>query len=94
MWAVGITLFIMLSLELPFDFRDEDAVVKEMVIRNWHWPEEKMKAKPSEELNGLMKKLLEPEPMTRITMADMLVHPWVARGYQRAQALANKNNKK
>lgn len=79
-----------MSLELPFDFRDEDTVVKDMVTRNWSWPEDKMQEAPSKKLNTLVRSMLEPESARRINMGQLCTDPWLAADYQRAQALANR----
>lgn len=90
-WALGIALMIMLTLKPPFDYRDEAKMIKDMLERNWYFEEEKMKDKPTEQLNKLMKRLLEPMPRKRITMPDLLKHPWIADSYAKAQQQANKN---
>ena len=93
-WALGILLYIMLTLQIPFDFRDEEEAVKCMVIRNWKWPEEdEMKESPSEDLNALMRSMLEPEPCNRLTMAGLLTHRWIVTQCKQAQTMAIRNKR-
>ena len=90
MWALGVTIFIMMTLELPFDFKDQNKAVKDMQERKWSWPKDKMKAAPSADLKSLTSSLLEPEPSKRLTMAQLCTNKWMASEYKKAQSLANK----
>ena len=89
-WALGVTIFIMMSLELPFDFKDQNKAVKDMLERKWNWPKDKMKAAPSADLKAITSGMLEPEPQKRLSMAQMCGHKWLADDFKKAQALANK----
>ena len=84
----------MVTLQLPFDFRDEVIAIQNMVTSNWNWPnQDMMKEPPSEDLNALMHSLLEPQPSNRLTMAGLLTHRWIAAQYQQAQTMANRNKR-
>lgn len=89
-WALGVTLFIMMTLELPFDFRDQNKAVKDMVTRNWSWPSGKMKASPSVDLKEYASGMMEPESGKRITMNQLCEHKWMSKEFGKAQAQANK----
>ena len=87
---LGVTIFIMMTLELPFDFKDQNKAIKDMQERKWNWPKDKMKAAPSADLKAATSSMLEPEPSKRLTMAQLCTHKWMASEYKKAQALANK----
>lgn len=88
-WALGITLFIMLALELPFDFRDQQAAIKKMVAKDWKLPPEKIKAPPSKKLSAVLSGMIEPEWTKRLTMPKLLTNSWLADSYKKAQAKVN-----
>lgn len=80
MWSVGVILYIMLTGVHPFDpqgcFTDEE--IEEQIIRDPNPPlSDDLVGHLSESAVDLIKKLMEPDPMKRITAYQMLHHPWV-----------------
>lgn len=92
MWALGVTVFILMTLELPFDFKDMNKAIQNMLDRKWGFPKEKgkMKSSPSGDLKEMTTALLEPDPGKRLSMSAQITHKWCASEYKKAQGLANK----
>lgn len=93
-WALGVTLFIMMTTKLPFDFRDRQQAVKDMVAKKWDFEQDRMKAKPSKELRTLVERMIEPDPSIRITMQQLTKDPWLIESFNRAQNKANQLKRK
>lgn len=75
MWAFGVTMYAMLTQEMPFDFRG--APIAEDVIRD-NTPNLSAAAALSPPAQDLLGCLLDPNPATRITVDQLLEHPWMA----------------
>ena len=89
-WALGITLFEMLSLELPFNFdKSEDEVLKQMLDNKWKWSTKMKDRTASSALTELMKSMLNPDPAKRIRLIKVMIHDWVKVDYQAAHALSD-----
>ena len=93
-WALGVTLYIMMTSHLPFDFRDRAKAVKDMVEKKWTFDEDVMKSKPSKEYCSLMQRMIDPNPEQRITMQQLTKDKWLADSYNKAQKLANQLKRK
>lgn len=89
-WALGVTVYIMMTMELPFDFRDMNKVVRDQMAKRWGWKEDKMKEPPSQKLKQFVSGCIEPDISKRFTMIKLTTHPWIASAYKAAQAAANK----
>ena len=89
-WALGITIYIMVTMEVPFDFSDMNKAINDMVTKNWTWPEDKMKGKPSEDMKAITAAMLDPDPTKRMPLIEVTNNAWIATEFKRAQALANK----
>lgn len=89
-WALGVTVYIMVTMELPFDFRDMGKVVKDQMAKKWEWKEDNMKEPPSDKLKQLVSGCIEPDVSKRFTMVKLTTHPWIAAAYKAAQGAANK----
>ncbi|GAV09775.1 hypothetical protein RvY_19260 [Ramazzottius varieornatus] len=79
MYALGVTLFVMVHGDLPFraDLLPElfDKILNEEVVM----PE---KTDVSESLTEVIKRLMEKNPKVRMTMPEMLKHPWMQKFQQ------------
>ncbi|KAJ6219570.1 hypothetical protein RDWZM_005382 [Blomia tropicalis] len=89
-WALGITLYIMMTLQLPFNFRNKDQAIKDMVAKKWEWPTSKMKASPSNDLKNYLSGMLDPDPTKRLDMSGISNHKWETQQFKKAQVMANK----
>ena len=92
-WSSGISLYIMLSGTLPFNFKnDESSSIEEESDNNIELQysivhnEPKYIEKISDEARDLLKGLLNKNPNKRLTIDQILEHPWMK--------MDEKNNKK
>ena len=70
-WSCGVILYAMLHGELPFD--NENISELSQTILNGKY---KMKKTVSEEAKDLINRMLQPNPLIRITISEILAHPW------------------
>ena len=69
-WSLGINLFAMLTGKLPFKSDRVSHLHKLMVDKKYTMPP------VSSECKDLITAFLEPEPTLRITLKEVLTHPW------------------
>ena len=79
LWASGIILFSMLCGYLPFDDKNNDNLFKKILKCNIEFPKKK-NVIISENAKDLIRKILQPEPSKRITLEDILQHPFLVYG--------------
>jgi len=91
MWGLGVLVFILLTAGHPFDDNGQadEATTKRHIINaevNWaEWP-----ADASKEARHLVERLLTKEPERRLTIEQLLQHPWI----QAAGAMSRKETKR
>ncbi|MQL76415.1 hypothetical protein Taro_008809 [Colocasia esculenta] len=75
-WSIGVITYILLCGKRPFWDKTEDGIFKE-VLKNT--PDFRRKPWPSisESAKDFVNKLLVKDPLTRLTAAQALSHPWV-----------------
>ncbi|CAI5473886.1 unnamed protein product [Closterium sp. Yama58-4] len=83
-WSAGVTLYVMLSGVPPFwessNRTLEEAIRKKKVVfKYWRW------ATVSEEAKDLITRMLEKDPLDRITAREVLAHPWIQKHTKAAQ---------
>ena len=79
LWASGIILFSMLCGYLPFDDKNNDELFKKILKCNVEFPKKK-NVIISEDAKDLIRKILQPEPSKRITLEEILKHPFLIFG--------------
>jgi len=79
MWSLGVSLYHMLTSQLPFNDQDRMILFKKIEKGLYDFPLE-LWIGISDEAKDLVKKLLDINPITRITAEQALHHPWI-KGY-------------
>ncbi|CAH1998590.1 unnamed protein product [Acanthoscelides obtectus] len=74
-WAMGVLLYALLSGTLPFDDVSIDALYKKILSGKYHEP-----AFMSKESLSLLRSMLQVDPNKRITIKELLSHPWLTLG--------------
>lgn len=78
-WALGVMLYEMIFLELPFDrFRGSAQIYKAQIGRNWDFP---LHANLTPDGRAIIKAMLEPEPQLRIDPYGICMHCWIQNSY-------------
>jgi serine/threonine protein kinase len=72
-WSAGILLYAMVCGQLPFDGENLSLMLQAILSTSPVIP-----SHLSPELRSLLDRLLSKEPKTRITVQQILAHPWVA----------------
>ena len=79
LWASGIILFSMLCGYLPFDDKNNDVLFKKILKCKIEFPKNN-NVIISENAKDLILKILQLEPAKRITLDEILVHPFLTYG--------------
>ncbi|TMW62557.1 hypothetical protein Poli38472_005175 [Pythium oligandrum] len=77
LWSLGVIMYMLLSNKAPFHGATEDELIEKIfdakvVFDNPVWNN------VSPEAKALIKKMLNPDPATRYTAAQVLAHPWIS----------------
>jgi serine/threonine protein kinase len=77
-WAIGCILYGMVCGELPFQGKDnkEKLIAESIVKGEFNFPADVSK-KLSKEIKDLIKKILNVNPINRLTLNEIFDHPWV-----------------
>eukprot|EP00501_MAST-03F_sp_TOSAG23-6_P001164 GSMAST32.ASY1.ANO1.1208.1 assembled CDS len=76
-WSIGCCLHCMITGKLPFSHKDKKELSR--IVQNQPYPVKdfpKISSRPM--LRDLMLKLLEKDPQKRITIDEILKHPWMS----------------
>ncbi|KAK4768336.1 hypothetical protein SAY87_003477 [Trapa incisa] len=77
LWSCGVILFVLMAGYLPFEESNLMALYKKIFKADFTCP-------PwfSSSAKKLTKKILDPNPMTRITIAEVIENDWFKKGYK------------
>ena len=76
-WALGCILYGMLFGDLPFNGKTNKETIEKIVEAKWKIPEN-FEGKISEKCIDLLSKLLTKNAEQRVSMIDVLNHPWIS----------------
>jgi len=78
-WSCGIVLFVMIAGYLPFDDSNQNALFNKIERGDF-----RMARHFSEPLKDLIAKMLVVDPAKRLSIEQIIQHPWFAVGYKQA----------
>ena len=76
LWSLGVLLYVILSGCSPFCAEEEEALLKQVASAKFEFYENEW-ANISDDAKGLICRLLVVDPAQRMTMAQLLAHPWL-----------------
>ena len=77
LWSLGVLLYVILSGCSPFSADEEDEILKLVAQAQYVFHESEF-AHVSASAKDMIAKLLVADPSQRLTMAQLLSHPWLA----------------
>ncbi|OHT16961.1 AGC family protein kinase [Tritrichomonas foetus] len=83
-WSAGVMLFIMLTGEFPFDDPNSVLLVQKILNEEPCYP-----TFVTENALNLLKRMLDKNPETRITIHELLNHPWIRKNSFNSRRLEN-----
>lgn len=75
-WATGVVLFAMLNNKFPFHFKDLKAMLREQCSKTYKFRPD-IEKDLSKEVKDLQARMFEPDVNKRITMTEVMEHPFV-----------------
>jgi hypothetical protein len=79
-FSTGVVLYTLLVGYPPFPGREDQEVLQNTVRGNYRMDPRRGWGEVSDEAQALVKRLLDPNPATRITTTEALASPWLSRG--------------
>lgn len=75
-WSVGVNLYILLCGYAPFEGKDDDSIIRKILLGRFTFPDEEWSG-ISDEAKDLISQMLRLDPEQRISAHDALSHPWL-----------------
>ena len=79
-WCIGLLLYILLTSEIPFQGNDIKTVKDNIFKLKILWPKD-----INNDAKDLIKKILKINPKERISLADMIKHPFITKYFPDAE---------
>ena len=79
-WCIGVLLFELLTLNIPFQGNDIDTLKDNIRNVKIQWPKD-----INNEAKDLIKKILKKNPNERISLEEMIKHPFITKYYPDAE---------
>lgn len=76
-WSLGVMMYTLIYGHPPFNAETMPQLIRKILILRPEFPSE---FEVSEEARNLMKRLLDKDPETRISLEDALNDPWIKKG--------------
>jgi len=77
LWSCGVILFVLMAGYLPFEESNLMSLYKKIIKADFTCP-----AWFSTSAKKLIKRILDPKPLTRITVPEIIENEWFKKGYQ------------
>ena len=81
-WCLGCLMFELLTGKPPFSGADKEALMINILHLKINWPRDMNK-----DAKDLITKILRPDPRSRISLVDMLAHPFFTKYFPNAQSV-------
>lgn len=88
-WALGVSLYILVVGNYPFDGGDLGKIKEQVIAKRVIYP-----SRLTPECIDLLGKMLNRNPDTRITISEILVHPWMEKCFSRSKTCVIDSPKK